>query len=76
MASPIPTEINHNPVVAFSPLSNRAISQDEGVVLVYRPSDRTYITWRVYERDGRWNAEHGHYDMDWLDAIADFKERI
>lgn len=70
----MPTEINHYPVMAFAPSVNPM--DESGVVLVYRPSDQTYITWRVYERDGKWNAEHGHYDMDWNHAIADFKGRI
>ena len=52
-------------------------NENEGVVLVYRPFEDDWITWRWYANGVNPLQLHtGHYDMDYDEAMMDFESRV
>ena len=53
------------------------VSPARALVLVWRERDDTYITWEVYvDPPTKFNdAYWGHYDMTFLQAVEDFRQR-
>jgi len=51
-------------------------SSKEAVVLCWRRSDNTWITWVVYRSPIGVSFEHGHYDMDHPTGRSDFEDRV